>query len=350
LPFAHRLSGILDMYLPGMLGGEAVADLLFGDATPSGKLAETWPLTAADASSAPDFNRGPVARYAESIYLGYRFHDSAALPVRFPFGHGLSYTTFAYGDLSVEARRGRVRVELDVANTGDRDGAEIVQLYVRNNRGRVFKAEKELRAFTRVAVAAGQIARVRLEFDLADLAYWDVAEHDWVLENGEYELLVAASASDIRLRAPLLVATGRLSRSPYPAEVDAAYATPPRGIPAAFPALLGRPVPEARPSRRLTLETRLGDARHSLLGALFYRAVLGRVTKDYRAALALPDGLERDAKVMNAHFIVRLLPSQSLRSMAMSSAGALPYRIAQGIADLATFHPIRGLRRLLTRG
>lgn len=346
LPFADDLAAILDMHLPGMHGGEATARLLFGEANPSGKLAETWPLTAADASSAADFDRGPRALYYESIYVGYRFYDAAGTPLRYPFGHGLSYTRFVYRDLDVREADGRVTVRAWIDNVGDRDGVEIVQLYVRNNRDGVFKADKELRAFARVAVAAGESAAVELEFALDDLAYWDVEARDWVLDDGDYEVLLAASAADVRLSAPLPVRTGRAPRSPYTVEVDAAYARPPASIPAAFPALLGRELAPAPVSRRLSMETRLAEAGHTVLGAVMLRAVSSRVRKDYEAALALPDGTERDARVKNAHFVLRMMPFQSLRSLAMSSGGAMPLHVAQGIAELAQGHPIRAVRRL----
>jgi len=346
LPFLDRLAAVLDLYLPGMLGGEAAARLLLGEATPSGKLAESWPLTAADSSAAADFDRGVVARYAESIYVGYRYYDAAGTVLRFPFGHGLSYTRFAYRDLSVEVRDGRVLARATIENVGDRDGVEIVQLYVRNPRGAVFKAEKELRAFARVAVPAGAAEPVELGFAIDDLAYWDVAEHGWVLENGEYEVLLAASAADVRLRAPLPVDSGRPSRSPYPAAVDADYRRPPVGVPASFPALLGHAVPEARHPSRLTMDTRLVDARRSLLGGLLHRGALSRASKDYRAALALPDGPERDERVKHTHFLVRMLPTLALRTLTMSSGG-LPHHVALAIAEFAAWHPIRGLRLLL---
>lgn len=349
IPRADELAAVLLLSLPGMRGGEAAAQLLLGEANPSGKLTESWPQSAADASCAADFGRDPVSQYYESIYVGYRFHDKADTALRYPFGHGLTYTSFTHRDLQVAVDGGVVRASVTVANTGDRDGAEVVQLYVRNNRGDVFKADKELRAFAKVRVAAGAEARMELSFPLSDLAYWDVVEHDWVLENGEYEVLVAASATDIRLTAPLRVTTGRPSRSPYRADVDRDYATPPRSIPSSFPTLLGRDVLAPRRTRRLELETRLGDARGSLIGRIFLRAVIGRVQRDYTAALALPDSPERDAKVKSSHFVLRMMPSMSLRSMAMSSAGQLPFHVAQGLADLSAGHPWRGIRRLLAR-
>lgn len=239
LPFADQLAAILDMHLPGMHGGEATARLLFGEVSPSGKLTESWPLTAADASSAADYDRNAQARYYESIYVGYRFYDAAGTSLRFPFGHGLSYTTFEYHDVEVHEAAGTVTVRARIENTGDREGTEVVQLYVRNNRDGVFKADKELRAFTRVRVPAGGSAPIELRFSLSDLAYWDVDAHDWLLENGAYEVLLAASAADVRLAVPLIVTSGSTPRSPYADEVEAAYAVPPAKVPAEFPALLG---------------------------------------------------------------------------------------------------------------
>jgi len=349
IPRAEELAAVLLLSLPGMRGGEAAARLLFGEANPSGRLTESWPATAADSSCADDFGRDAVSKYYESIYVGYRFHDRASTALRYPFGHGLSYTRFEHRDLDVISDGERIHARVTVTNTGDRDGSEVVQLYVRNNRGRVFKADKELRAFTKTWLAAGASTRVELSFSLADLAYWDVADHGWVLENGEYEVLVAASAADIRLSAPLVVHEGRASLSPYPPAVDLAYAEPPAEIPDAFAALLGRAVPPARRSHRLELEARLADSRGSFLGGIMYRAVVGRVQRDFDAALALPASPERDAKVKSAHFVLRMMPSMSLRAMAMSSAGELPYHVAAGLADLGTGHPLRGIRRLLSR-
>jgi beta-glucosidase len=349
LPFADDVAAILHLGLPGMRGGEAAADLLFGDAAPSGKLAESWPLDAAHSSAAADYNRGELALYSESIYVGYRYYDKAGTALRFPFGHGLSYTTFAYRDVAVTPDEGVVRVRATVANSGPRDGTEVVQLYVRNNRDGVFKADKELRAFARVPVAAGAEGTVELEFALADLSYWDVARHDWVLENGDYEVLLAASAEDIRLSAPLTVTTGEAPRSPYPVAVEQAYAMPPAGIPDAFATLLGRDIPTLPRRRRLTMETRLTDARRTLVGRLVGDAIVKALRRDYDAALKLPASLDRDAKVKNSYFIWRMMPFSSLRSLAMSSAGGFPYEVAVGLSELATGHPIRGLRRILTR-
>ncbi|GAA5031225.1 glycoside hydrolase family 3 N-terminal domain-containing protein [Microbacterium fluvii] len=349
IPRHDELSAVLLLSLPGMNGGEAAARLLFGEEGPSGRLTESWPLTAADASCQADYDRSAIAAYYESIYVGYRFYDAAGTALRYPFGHGLGYTEFVSRDLEVTIADGRVIASVTVANTGERAGAEVVQVYVRNNRGRVFKAEKELRVFEKVRLAAGASRRVTLEFPVHDLAFWSVEEHDWVLEDGEYEVLVAASAADVRLSAPLVVEEGCASRSPYPASVDAAYAAPPTSIPAAFSTLIGRRLPVA-PTERFGMQTRLGDARGTILGGLFLRAVMGRVTRDFTTAMALPDSLERDARVKSAHFVMRMMPAMSLRAMVMSSSGGLPLPIAEGLSLLSAGHPVRAARAFLSRG
>lgn len=349
LPMLDELAAVLQMHLPGMEGGEATADLLFGEVSPSGKLTQSWPRRLDDVSDIADYDRSPISQYYESIYVGYRFYDRASTDLLFPFGHGLSYTRFRYRDLRIVTDGDVVTATVTVDNVGDRDGAEVVQLYVRNNAGAVFKADKELRAFSKVHIPAGGAADVRLSFALSDLSYWDIAEHDWVLENGEYSVLIAASVADIRLEAPLSVTEGRASRSPYPAVVDRDYATPPASIPASFPALIGRPIPVARQDGRLTMETRLADGRGSLLGRVMYSSVVGRMRKDYERALAMPESIERDARVKNSHFTYRLMPSNSLRSMAMSSNGLFPYHLAAGIAEIAGGHLLRGLRTIITK-
>ncbi len=348
LPAVDRVAAVLLMHLAGMHGGEAAAALLLGEVAPSGKLAQSWPLEVGDVGDFADYDRGATAEYYESIYVGYRGFDKAGIPVLFPFGHGLSYTSFAYRDLTVGTVDGEVAVGLEVVNTGERDGAEVVQLYVGDNAGAVFKAQKELRAFAKVHVPAGESRRVELRFALHDLAYWDVADGGWRLENGGYEILVAASAADIRLRAPLVVTNGVGSRSPYSDAIDRDYAAPPAAVPDSFRELAGAAAaPRVRHPRRLTMETRLEDARGSLLGALVYAAIVGRVRKDHRRALAMPDSLERDARVTNTHFLLRMMPTASMRSLVMSSNGRFPYELAAGLADIAAGHPIRGLRTML---
>ncbi|MER7447607.1 glycoside hydrolase family 3 C-terminal domain-containing protein [Microbacterium sp. NPDC097977] len=200
LPFADRVPAILETWLLGQAGGGAVADVLFGTVNPSGKLTETVPVRLEDNPSFGNFpgEFGHV-RYGEGVLVGYRWYDAKGLDVTFPFGHGLSYTTFSYGDAEVSTTSdGDLVVTVDVTNTGSRDGREIVQVYVAPVASAVQRAPRELKAFSSVAIAAGQTAAVELVVPRADLAYWDVRVDRWIVEPGTYRIEVAASSRDIR--------------------------------------------------------------------------------------------------------------------------------------------------------
>jgi beta-glucosidase len=202
LPFADRVPAIIESWLLGQAGGGAVADVLYGAVNPSGKLAETVPVRLEDNPSFGNFpgEFGHV-RYGEGLLVGYRWYDAKGLDVTFPFGHGLSYTTFEYTGATAEVGAdGGIVVRLDVTNSGDRDGREVVQVYVAPTTSIVQRAPRELKAFSSVALAAGETRSVELVVRREDLAYWDIRVDRWVIEGGEYTVEVAASSRDIRSR------------------------------------------------------------------------------------------------------------------------------------------------------
>jgi beta-glucosidase len=196
---------VLEGWLLGQAGGSATADLLLGSAEPSGRLAETLPVRL---EHNPSFGSFPGAEghvtYGEGLLIGYRWYDTHRLPVAFPFGHGLGYTTFAYGDAEVtvvDAAEARVLVRVPVTNTGDRPGTETVQLYVADPVSAVPRPEQELRAFARVRLEPGETRVVELELGHRAFASWSVAGHRWVVEGGAFELRVGASSRDVRTTA-----------------------------------------------------------------------------------------------------------------------------------------------------
>ena len=200
LPFRDRVPAIVEGWLLGQAGGSATADVLFGDVNPSGKLTETIPLRLEDNPSYGNFpgEFGHV-RYGEGLLVGYRWYDARGLEVAYPFGHGLSYTTFAYGDAAAAVdASGDVVVTVPVTNTGAVSGREVVQVYVSLGASAVERAPRELKAFASVEIAAGQTQDVRLTVRRADLAYWDVRVDRWIVEGGAYTVDVAASSRDIR--------------------------------------------------------------------------------------------------------------------------------------------------------
>ena len=232
---------VLYCALGGQSGAGGALDVVRGKVTPSGKLAETWPVKLDDVPSSADYPaEGPHAEYREGLYVGYRYFCTAGAPVAFPFGFGLSYTTFAYSDLSVTEKN----VSFTLANTGTVPGAEVAQLYVAKPEREVFRPEQELRGFARVELAPGESRRVDIPLDERAFAYFNVATSRWEVEGGTYELRVGASCADIRLTGTLEVA-GTGAPNPYAGVDVAPYETADvREVDDAhFAALLGRAVP-----------------------------------------------------------------------------------------------------------
>nr|WP_205850393.1 glycoside hydrolase family 3 C-terminal domain-containing protein [Mycolicibacterium sp. CR10] len=200
IPFAERAPAILEGWLLGQAGGGATADVLFGDVNPSGKLTETIPKRLSDTPAYLDFpGEFSRVRYGEGLFVGYRWYDARGIDVAFPFGHGLSYTTFRYGDAMASVNvDGDIDVRVVVTNTGAFAGREVVQVYTALNGGRVQRPPRELKAFTSVALGAGESRDVSLTVRRKDLAYWDIRVDTWIVEAGCYTVDVAASSRDIR--------------------------------------------------------------------------------------------------------------------------------------------------------
>lgn len=210
-PWQHYAHALVESWLLGQAGGGAVADVLLGRVNPSGKLAETMPVALEDNPALGNFpGEADVVRYGERLLIGYRWYDAHQLPVAYPFGHGLSYTTFEYSDLEVEVLEDgpapRVRVSLTVTNTGQRAGKEVVQVYVADDEASVFRPESELKGFTKVAVEAGASTRAEVELDARAFSFWHPVLRRWVVEPGTFTVLVAASSRDVRLSAAVELA------------------------------------------------------------------------------------------------------------------------------------------------
>ncbi|MFE5326008.1 glycoside hydrolase family 3 C-terminal domain-containing protein [Embleya sp. NPDC056575] len=242
-----RLSGwiggvpaVLEGWLGGQAGGSATADLLFGRANPSGRLAESVPLRLADTPahlSWPGEN-GHVA-YTEGQFVGYRYYDARQMEVSFPFGHGLSYTTFDYADLRVTSREDGIDVAVTVTNTGDREGHEVVQVYVAAPGDKVRRPVRELKGFATVLLSPGESRDVGVRITRADLAFFDVPADAWLVESGDHRIDVGASSRDIRLSATVGIAGDTLAEAPDAESTVADWLAHPKGGPA-LEALLAR--------------------------------------------------------------------------------------------------------------
>ncbi|WP_235215430.1 glycoside hydrolase family 3 C-terminal domain-containing protein [Phaeacidiphilus oryzae] len=201
-PVAAAAPAILDGALLGQAGGGALADVLFGRVNPSGRLTETVPVRLQDTPAYLSFpgEHGHV-RYGEGLFVGYRWYDAREAEVAFPFGHGLSYTSFAYSGLAAESGPAGVTVSVTVTNTGDRPGREVVQFYTAKPDSAVVRPPRELKGYASVDLAPGASERVSALLDREDLAYWDVRLDRWIVEGGEYRVEAAASSRDVRATA-----------------------------------------------------------------------------------------------------------------------------------------------------
>ena len=344
LPFAGGVSAILNLYLPGQCGGEAGARLLFGEANPSGKLAETWYRSYADVPYGDEYSKKYNELYKESVFVGYRYAKTAKVKPAFPFGFGLSYTDFEYKNLTVAKENGVVTATLTVRNTGNRDGAEVVQLYVKNNEdSAVFKPESELRAFAKVYLKAGEEKVVSLSLALSELSFWNVKENAWTIENGEYTVEVGTSSEDIRLTAPLTVTEGMTATSPYPESINAKMSGAARIGNIEFADLLGTPLPEESPVLPLTMESRFCDFRKTFMGRILYNSVCGVAKKQLKKAKKLPRGTERDNRIKGAIFLQRIFDTNCVRTLSLSAGKSMPWNIAEGFVQLGNGHFFRGI-------
>jgi beta-glucosidase len=204
MPWVDKVPAIVEGWLGGQAGGGAIADVLTGRLNPCGKLSETFPVRLEDTPAYPDFpGRSREANYGEGIFIGYRYYDCRKLAPLFPFGFGLSYTTFMYSNLCATpaaiAEQLSVSVQVTIKNTGHLPGKEIVQLYIRELQPRVVRPEKELKAFAKVALQVGEEKTVNFQLEERDFAYYDSISHDWLANPGKFEILVGASSQDLRL-------------------------------------------------------------------------------------------------------------------------------------------------------
>ncbi|PTM21790.1 glycosyl hydrolase [Lactobacillus sp. PFC-70] len=204
MPWINTVPAVVETYLAGEAVGEATWDVLTGKVNPSGHLTETFPIRLTDTPMAPTFGQDPHHEdYAEGIFMGYRYYDTHEMHVLFPFGHGLSYTTFEYTDLAVTSDAQGAQVTFNVTNTGDVAGQAVPQLYVANHASHVPMPTKELRAFTKVAVAPGETKSVTLTLNRRDFSWWCEKDHRWRADSGDYEVMLGESSRDMRLQTKL---------------------------------------------------------------------------------------------------------------------------------------------------
>lgn len=330
-PWLAHCRALIYGALGGQAGAGAMVDVLTGKVNPGGKLAETWANAYAETPAKDNFaGAGRTVQYREGLYVGYRYYQTAGVPVAFPFGYGLSYTSFAYSDLKVTADS----VTLTVTNTGARDGAEIVQVYIAKPGAEIFRPAQELKAFARVLLAAGESRTVTLPLDDKAFRYWNTRTDGWEIEGGRYEVRVGASSADIRLTADVDIC-GTNATDPYAGKALPHYKSGSvQNVPdAEWEALLGHPIPQdkVRIDRNMTL----GELNHSRspLGWLIWAVLTALLNASFKKGK--PD--------LNVLFQYNM----PLRALAKMTSGAISMGMVDGLVMELQGFWIIGLVRVI---
>lgn len=333
MPWNDCCKAILHGYLSGQAGASAMLNILIGKVNPSGRLSETYPLKYEDT---PAFRNFPGAQrnaeYRESIYIGYRYYDTSKVRVRYPFGFGLSYTTFEYSDLKVD----RDGVTFTLANTGERDGAEVVQMYVGLPNAIVFRPEKELKGFAKVFLKAGERREVRLNFDDKTFRYWNVKTHHWETEMGTYHIMLGASVMDIRLEGEIGIAGSTIEYPYNPAKLPYYYTGIVQQISDdEFGELLGHPIPSGKWSGDLGVNDAICQMYYAKSGLA--RFIYNRLTSMKKKSE------EKGKPDLNILFIYNM----PFRGIAKMTGGMVSMDMVQGIVTVVNGHFFKGMKQII---
>ena len=341
MPWAKQVKAILNGYLPGEAGGDALVDILFGSVNPSGKLAETYPLTYEDCPSSQSFGfEQKQVNYRESIFVGYRYYDSAKKEVLFPFGHGLSYTSFSYRDLSYVEQV----LSFTLTNTGDRSGSEIIEVYVSNLTRANFFPSHELKAFEKVFLKAGESKVIHLTLEESAFQYYDTSYQQFIIAEGDYEIQVGASSQDLRLRKTITLKNKGIQHVEK-AWIKTWYDTlegQPTNKDFAFVYEKEIPVETVLKRGQFTLDCSLSDMSATLAGKMMRLVSLEMLMKT---------GHYTKADTQSNHFkmMMSFVMTTPLRSTMLMSQGTLSESMAMGVVELANGHYLKGLKGILKK-
>jgi beta-glucosidase len=320
LPWAGQAAAIVEAYLGGQGGGSGLADVLVGDVDPGGRLAESFPAAIAEVPADANFPGHPKqVQHREGPLIGYRFHDTAGVAAAFPFGHGLSYTSFEISDLEVGGEGTDRTVDFTVRNTGSRAGSEVVQLYLHAVHSVVWRPAKELKGFAKVHLAAGEEQRVTLALDRRAFRVYDVATRAWVVEAGTYEVLVGRSSVDIAVRTTIEVTSDdHLTPATIPTRTLASDEE--------FASLLGRAIPDPDAVLPFHRNSSVDDLPTTPLGARVHKALLAAAHRRIEGT----DGSDEASRRM----FEAVISEAPLRAITLLGGGKPPIRWVDALIDL----------------
>lgn len=331
---------VLEGYLGGQAGGSAWVDVLFGLREPGGRLAETFPISVTDIPANRNFpGESRQVQYREGLYVGYRYFDSAKRDVLFPFGHGLSYTEFEFGTLTVVPSSGTTEVSLTVSNSGTRTGSEVVQLYVHDKDASVYRPEQELKAFRKVHLDPGESSDITFSLDRDAFSFYDPDQARWVVESGTFEIRVGRSSRDILQRADLEISSNdeisTRSRGPTLSGTGIVCDD------ATFAEMLGREIPEPEATRPFHLNSSIREIRESVIGAQIAKRIVASFTANM--------GGEANTETLQKMF-AEMANNMPLRSLALFSQGRTSYEELEQMLALLNGRYLTYLKRRFFSG
>ncbi|MFP7331814.1 glycoside hydrolase family 3 C-terminal domain-containing protein [Shouchella clausii] len=334
MPWIGKVKGLLHGYLGGQAGARAILRVLSGDVNPSGKLAESYPLRYEDTPSYKHFpGKEATVEYRESLYIGYRYYDTAEVDVLFPFGFGLSYTSFEYTDLKVD-RKG---VTFQLTNTGDRAGMEVAQLYVGCTSDNIFRPKKELKGFKKVFINAGESKHVRIPFDNKTFRYFNVKTNKWEIEEAYYTIMIGASSADIKLQHQWF-AEGTNAPLPYEKEkLPSYYSGKVNDVSVEeFEQLIGRKIPEPTWDRTQPL-----GYNDTIAQCQYAKGWFGRVA--YYSIIQTQRFLRKIGKRSTANIMDMSILNLPFRGIARMTGGIVNMSMLDGILLMVNGHFFKGL-------
>ncbi|GIO37113.1 glycosyl hydrolase [Paenibacillus antibioticophila] len=338
MPWIHQVKGLVHGYLSGQAGAKAMLRVLTGQVNPSGKLAETYPLRYEDTPAASHFPGKEVSvEYRESLFFGYRYYDKAGVDVLYPFGYGLSYTSFAYSDLFVDS----TGAMFTITNSGSMDGMEIAQLYVGCTSDNIFRPNKELKGFCKLFLRAGESKEVHIPFDDKAFRYFNIKTNRWEVEEADYAIMIGASSVDIRLEANLHV-NGSGAPLPYePTKLPSYYSGKASNVTQAeFEQLLGYPVPKATWDR-----TRPLGYNDTIAQCQYAKGWVARIA--FHAMTFAHWFLRKIGKRSTANLIMMSVYHMPFRGIARMTGGLVNMPMVDGMLMMVNGSFFKGVRHLL---
>ncbi len=350
LPFADQVNAILHMFLPGQNGGSAVAQLLFGEKSPSGRLAESWVYDYADVPFGGEYANGKRDIYRESVLVGYRYHTTANKPVRYPFGYGLSYTDFAYTDVNMVLTEKGVKITCLLTNTGKYDGAEVAQAYASMPQSGALRPKRWLVGFEKVYLRAGESAQISLQIPFTELKIYDIAQKKWLLEGGDYIFALCKNCEQPLFESALSIVGDGAPTLCENAFIQAYYGGNLQNITdEVYQKASGLTLVPLTETLPLTMDSRFTDFMLTRGGRLICKTVLSYAKILMANAKRKRDKISRRNAMKGAVFIKRVLESGSVNSMTMSVGKLMTYPLATAMLYFANGKPWKALAAVFTR-